>query len=290
MRHDVLMANAKESARLARMTSFHRLSNLSTWRRISLHAWKRPSDPTVYGKLQIDVSAALAYLQAKQDECGVKLTLTHLVGKAVANAIATRPEVNAVIRRGHEVYQRDSVDIFFQVAFEGGEDLSGVKVTGADQKTLAEIARELRERVERVRTHRDSDFTDKSALLARLPASLRGLSLHALEYLGYDLGMDMSKLKLPQDAFGSAMVTNVGMFGLPEAYAPLVPFSRAPIVITVGAVEERPWVVDGAVVARPVLTLGATLDHRLLDGYQAGQLAKRVSDMLQHPSDALDSV
>ena len=285
--YSAAVAIGGSSAKLVRMTHFRRISRLSSWRTLSLNAWGRPRDPTIYGTLQVDVTAAIAYLAAQERESGVKVTLTHLVGKAVAEAIATRPEVNAVIRRGHAVYQRDSIDIFFQVAFDGGEDLSGVKVAGADKKSVIEIARELQDRAERIRAHHDRDFTDKSQLLARLPTLARSVAMRAIEYVSYDLGIDVSRLHLPQDAFGSAMVTNVGMFGLPQAFAPLVPFSRAPIVITVGAVEQRPWVVDGAMEVCPVLTLSATLDHRLLDGYQAGQLAGRLKEILMHPATAL---
>lgn len=248
-----------------------------------MYAWRRPEDPTIYGTLDIDVAPALDYLQGLSAASGVKVTLTHLVGKALADAIARRPEVNAVIRRRHAIYQRDSIDIFFQVAFDGGEDLSGAKIDGADRKDVVTVARELHAAVGRVRDHQDSQFTHRSQRLARLPGPLRGAALRALEFTGFDLGLDLSALGLPYDPFGSAMVTNVGMFGLSQGFAPLVPFSRVPIVVTVGAVEVRPCVVNGAVQSRPMMTLGAALDHRLIDGYQAGHLASHLRTALQAP-------
>jgi pyruvate/2-oxoglutarate dehydrogenase complex dihydrolipoamide acyltransferase (E2) component len=269
------------------LAHFHRLRTTSSWRRISLHAWRAPRDPSVYGMLDIDATRALGYLEGINRGSATKVTLTHLVGKAVADAIAVRPEVNAVIRRGRQIYQRDSVDVFFQIALDGGEDLSGAKVVSADQKSVAEIAHELHDRAERIRAHGEHALKRNTELLSRLPAVARGAALHVSEYLSYDLGLDLSALGIPYDAFGSAMVTNVGMFGLPRGLAPLVPFSRAPIVITVGALEQRPLVVDGQVQARPVLPLGATLDHRLLDGFQAGELARRFRAVLEDPESAL---
>lgn len=93
---------------------------------------------------------------------------------------------------------------------------------------------------------------------------------------------------LPRDSFGSAAVTNVGMFGARWAYAPLFPPAHCPIVVLVGAVTPRPWVVagpDGAlqVAVRPVLPLHATLDHRVLDGVQAARLAARLEELLADP-------
>ena len=41
--------------------------------------------------------------------------------------------------------------------------------------------------------------------------------------------------------------------------------------------------VDGQVVARPVLVLVATADHRIVDGAHAGQMATIVRDLVTHP-------
>jgi pyruvate dehydrogenase E2 component (dihydrolipoamide acetyltransferase) len=254
-----------------------------------LHTWQPPHDPTVYGTLEVDAQNALDFLAERSEQSGLKITITHLVGKAVAEAIAARPDVNAVVRRGRHIYQRESVDIFFQVAFDGGEDLSGAKISNVDRKSVEEIARELAERAARVRAHADRELTPQRELLSRIPAFLRGPAMHAAEFLSYDLGLNLSRLGLPFDAFGSAMVTNVGMFGLPSGFAPLVPFSRAPIVITVGTIEPRPRAVEGEVKVRPVLPIGATLDHRLLDGFQVGQLTRRFREVLEDPVATLGS-
>jgi pyruvate dehydrogenase E2 component (dihydrolipoamide acetyltransferase) len=264
------------------MAGFRRSHAQSSWRSISLHTWSKPRDPTVYGSIDIDATNALDFVHAQTAASGVKVTLTHLVGKAAANAIAARPEVNSVIRRGHTIYERDSIDVFFQVALDGGEDLSGAKVDAADRKSVVEIARELNERAERVRA-RDDRFTQKRALITRVPAALRSVVLRTIEYLDYDLGLDLSRLGIPHDSFGSVMVTNVGSFGLPQGFAPLVPFSRAPLVLTVGSVERRPRAVGDSVQVRPVLSIGATLDHRLLDGFQIGQIARRFRETLEDP-------
>jgi pyruvate/2-oxoglutarate dehydrogenase complex dihydrolipoamide acyltransferase (E2) component len=269
------------------MAGFRRSRAQSSWRSISLHTWGKPRDPTVYGSLDIDATNALEFVHAQAAASGAKVTLTHLVGKAAADAIALRPEVNAVIRHGRTIYERDSIDIFFQVALDGGEDLSGAKIEAVDRKSVVEIARELTERADRIRAHRDDRFTQRRALITKVPAVLRGAALRVVEYLDYDLGLDLSRLGIPHDAFGSAMVTNVGSFGLPQGFAPLVPFSRAPLVLTVGSVERRPRVVGDSVQVRPVLSIGATLDHRLLDGYQIGQITQRFRAILEDPAGML---
>jgi pyruvate dehydrogenase E2 component (dihydrolipoamide acetyltransferase) len=266
--------------------SFHPAKGLPSWRTVALHAWGRPRDPTVYGVMEIDATRALAYIEQQRQASDEKITLTHLVGKAAAVAIASRPEVNAIIRRG-KLYLRDTIDIFFQVAFEEGENLAGAKVSRADQKELASIAHELAERSRRIRERKD-DPTQKSAkMLSSLPPLLVRLAIRAGEVLTYDYDFDLTRLGVPYDGFGSCMVTSVASFGLTVGQAPLFPPSRVPIVLTVGAVTPSPVAVDGRVEVRPVMTIGAAFDHRVADGYQAGRMAKRFREVLEDPEKEL---
>ncbi len=265
------------------MSRFHRLENVPSWRKMALFAWDRPRDPTVYGSIEVNVARAQRHLAELREQTGVKLTLTHLVGKAVAAAIAERPEVNAIIRRG-QLYVRDSIDVFFQVAFEGGENLAGTKVCDADRKSLVEIGRELGDRVERMRSKKDEPTQKSARRMAALPGPLLRLVMRLGETLSYDFDVDLSRFGVPADAFGSCMVTSVAGYGLGIGFAPLFPPGRAPLVLTVGEVRELPAVVDGQVAVAPVLTIGVAFDHRVMDGYHAGRMAKRFRDILSDPA------
>lgn len=262
---------------------FQKQRRASSWRRIALGTWRSPDDPTVYGLLDVDVTDALAFIQEERERTGVHITLTHLVGKAVATALRERPDANAIVRAGQRVYLRETVDIFFQVALDSGENLSGAKLRHVDSKDLADIAREMGDRVGRIRTHRDPELERTHRILRDLPAPMRRPLMRAMAFLTYDLGVNLERFGIPFDGFGSAMVTNVGMFDLPVGLAPIVPFSHCPIVLTIGSVQDRPMAVEGRVEIRSAVTIGATFDHRLIDGYQAGQLARRFRDVLTDP-------
>lgn len=267
------------------MRGFRKVERLSTWRRLALHAWRAPNDPTVHGALEVDVGEALELIKELRATSGLRLSVTHLVGRAIALAIRERPEVNAIVRFGR-LYQRDSIDVFFQVAFEGGENLGGHKVVGADEKSLLEIARELAAGASKVR-RKEGESVKAASRFRAVPSPLIGAALRVSTALTYDLGLDLSKLGIPFDGFGSVMVTNVGGFGLTSGFPPILPFARCPLLILVGEVQQRPWVHDGEVVPRPILPLGVTFDHRLLDGFQAGILAKRFREVLERPRAAL---
>jgi pyruvate dehydrogenase E2 component (dihydrolipoamide acetyltransferase) len=282
--------------------AFREAPSLPTWRRIALGAWDPPRDPTAYGMLDLDVEPALAYLAGLREATGEKITLTHLVGKAIATAIAEHPEVNAFASRGR-LMLRETVDVFYQVSFfdeapaerarratKKDANLAGAKVRAADTKSVVEIARELRERVEKIRANADVETARGSATLAKLPKSLVGFATRAGAMLSYDLGLNLSRFGIPYDAFGSCMVTNVGVFGIPVAWAPLVELSRVPLVLTLGAVRDVVRAYQGAPAVRKSVTLGVAFDHRVMDGYHAGKMAARFLEVLADPATHLGQV
>jgi pyruvate dehydrogenase E2 component (dihydrolipoamide acetyltransferase) len=79
------------------------------------------------------------------------------------------------------------------------------------------------------------------------------------------------------------MVTNIGSLGLEQAYAPLVPWSRVPMVVAVGKVSDEPVVEGDRVVPGKVMRLSATFDHRLLDGAHAAALSRCVHEAFEDP-------
>jgi pyruvate dehydrogenase E2 component (dihydrolipoamide acetyltransferase) len=227
--------------------------------------------------------SALAHLERVREETGVRVTVTHLVARGVALAIRQYPQLNGIVSRGR-IMLRDTVDIFLQVAIEGGTELSGLKIARADEKSVVDIAREMDARVERLRQRRDRQVERTKSLLDRIPVPLLGPMMRAISYLTYDLDLDLTRLGVVKDEFGSAMVTNVGMFGLAQAHAPLVPFARTPLVVLVGEVQDKPVAEAGRVVVRPVMTLGVTFDHRFMDGWHGGAMAQLFRAYIEDPA------
>jgi pyruvate dehydrogenase E2 component (dihydrolipoamide acetyltransferase) len=253
------------------------------WRRIATATWGHPNDPQIYGDLEIDAGALLAFIEELRRRTGVRVTVTHLVGKALAAALAEHPELNTRLVGGRFI-PRESVDIFFIVSTEGGKDLSGVKVANADRKHVVEIANEVAGRAARVRTGDDAELGRSKSLLDATPTWLLGPVLRLGTWLTVDRNVDLKRFGLPRQAFGSAMVSSVGTFGVHHAYGPLSPLYRVPFLALVGEIEPKPVVIDGEIAARPMLTVSATMDHRYLDGSHAARLGKSVRAYLENPA------
>ena len=66
--------------------------NLSSFRRIAIGTWRTTYDPSVYGNLTLRMDRALEYLAEFREKTGRKVTLTHMMAKAVAGVLEEMPE------------------------------------------------------------------------------------------------------------------------------------------------------------------------------------------------------
>jgi pyruvate dehydrogenase E2 component (dihydrolipoamide acetyltransferase) len=76
-------------------------------------------------------------------------------------------------------------------------------------------------------------------------------------------------------------VTSLGEQGVEAVFGIVYPPQVA--IVGFGKVVERPWCVDGAVVARRVVTATLSADHRVSDGHRGGRFLAAVDRLLQAP-------
>lgn len=265
------------------------LKDTSPFRKIAMGTWKTAGDPSVYGLIEVDMTEVNKHLSKYQSDHNLKITPAHLVGSAIAHCMKVRPEINGMIR-GSKIYLRDSVTLFYQVNIPGNEGdsiakatLSGTTISKAENLKAKDISRILKEKAQKVREGKDKQISSQLKLFEYLPWWLSRLYLNLGSFLIYGLNLNMSLFGLPNDPFGSVMITNVGSLGIDIAWAPLVPYSRVPLLITLGMVKEKAVVIDGEVMVRPMLQLGVTFDHRLIDGVHAAVIAKEFKKCFAEP-------
>lgn len=268
---------------------FERIDDAPTFRKIALGTWSTVGDPSVYGLIDLDMTEALKYAAEIEKKEGVRVSPSHLIGKAVAQVLARRPEINGMIRWGR-LYRRKSVDVFYQVNIPGHDsdpigkaNLAGAVLRGVDKMSVSQISRELREKAEKVRRNEEPDMRGALKSLGLIPWRLMKLALNLCSFLNYDLNLNVRWLGIPPDPFGSVMITNVGAMGVETAWAALVPYSRVPMILAVGAVHDAPRAVNGAVVVRPTLKIGITFDHRFIDGSHAAAMAFHFKKCFEDP-------
>lgn len=81
---------------------------------------------------------------------------------------------------------------------------------------------------------------------------------------------------------GTFTVNNYGAFGNDDG-EPILNHPEVGI-LGIGAMRERPWVVDGELTVRRVATLRLAFDHRACDGGEAGRFVTYVADLCEDPS------
>lgn len=259
------------------------------FRKIALGTWARTYDPQVYGTLSLRAEPMLRFIESQRASTGARLTMTHVIAKAAGLCFRHMPDANALLRFSR-TYPRRDIDVFLQVMMEDPvtkkPDLSGVVLRRIDELSLQEIVKVTEEAVRKVKSGEDRELAKSRGLLGKLPAFLVGPTLKILSFLLYDLNLDLRWAGIPKDGFGSVMVTNIGSLGLEQAYAPLVPWSRVPMIVAAGAVTDEPVVQDGQVVPGKIIRLCVTFDHRFIDGAHAATLARRMREIFADPEAA----
>jgi pyruvate dehydrogenase E2 component (dihydrolipoamide acetyltransferase) len=87
-------------------------------------------------------------------------------------------------------------------------------------------------------------------------------------------------------AGGTFTITNIGVFGV-DAGTPIINPGEAGI-IALGAIRQKPWVVDGEVRPRWVTTVSGSFDHRVVDGDGISRFIADVASVLEEPALLLD--
>jgi len=84
---------------------------------------------------------------------------------------------------------------------------------------------------------------------------------------------------------GTFTINNYGVFGV-DGSAAIINHPEVAI-LGIGRIIERPWVVNGQVVARALTQLTLTFDHRVCDGQTAGGFLRFVADCVESPAGVL---
>lgn len=242
-----------------------------------MNTWKTPVDPSTYGLLKFD---ATEFSKFTKDN---GITPTHLFTKVMAQVVSENPQINRMIR-GSNLYQRQSIDIFLQVSVDHeGLELSGTVIRDADKKSVFDIKEEIHKSANEIRENRDKSFKKVKKIVSFIPNFATRLVLGLLDIIMYRLNFHTKLFGVKSDPFGSMMITSVGNFGAEFAFAPIPTISHVPIVMGLFKVKKEPVIIADEVKAQMTLTVGVTLDHRIIDGVYASKLIAGMKKYIEAP-------
>jgi pyruvate dehydrogenase E2 component (dihydrolipoamide acetyltransferase) len=117
---------------------------------------------------------------------------------------------------------------------------------------------------------------------ALLDANLKDLKTLMRDFSDLVTRVRSGHMRSSELTSATVTVTNLGS----EAVDVLFPVINPPqvAIIGAGAIAVRPWVSDGTLAVRPLLTLTLAADHRVTDGRAGSRLLRRIAELLEGPA------
>mgnify|MGYP006162589057 CR=1 FL=1 len=112
----------------------------------------------------------------------------------------------------------------------------------------------------------------------------KGLSMADVERKVVELATKArdNKLTLEEMQGGTFTITNGGVFGSLMS-TPIINIPQSAI-LGMHKIEERAMVVNGQIVAKPMMYLALSYDHRIIDGRESVGFLVRVKELLENPA------
>jgi hypothetical protein len=255
-----------------------RVEDLPAIRRFMPFISRRRNDSVVYFAQDLDVEAALAFVEEHNESrpSEAPLTLFHLLLRALARVLEERPRLNR-FTAGGRIWQRDGIWISFSAKHRMDEDapIFTLKQRFDLPESLDEMVDRLHGQLRSGRGGRKSTSDREIALLLRLPPFL-GRAAVALARIGNELGLLPRSMIEHDPMFASAFVANLGSVGLEAGYHHLWEYGNIPIFCVIGRIKPGP---EG----RRIATLKWTFDERVEDGLYCARSLERLRELVANP-------
>jgi len=185
-------------------------------------------------------------LLQQEEQIGVRISYTDILIYVLARAIKAVPQVNASLV-GNEVKIWEDINVGIAVALQSSEYETGLIVPvlkNADKKSLTEISRSVKDLTSRAR---NGELT---------PDDLSG---------------------------GTVTLSNTGTFM--KGWFVSTPIINQPeaLMVQPAGIFDKPLVIDGKIVIRPVMTISTTFDHRVTDGAPVGHFITLFKEYIENP-------
>ena len=90
------------------------------------------------------------------------------------------------------------------------------------------------------------------------------------------------KLSLSEQQNGTFSITNFGSIGIPFG-VPIINYPEVAI-LGIGRINKKPIVVDDSIKIGYMLPLSLGVDHRIIDGADAGRFLNKIKELLNNPT------
>ncbi len=257
-----------------------KIRNLDSSKKFYTFLMPRRTTAACWSQLTADASGITAFIDEKKSS-GEKFTVFQITVAALIRTASQFPKLNRFIY-GHKFYSRKD----YTVAFAINTDETTVfrKLSLDPRATVSEVRDIIVQAVSNARTNPHDSLDDSMNAFMRMPDFLSGFILKLYPVM-VDKGIFPRKFVEEDILFSSAIVSNLGTFGMSAPYHHLYEWGNASVFLTIGAVEKKPFVMpDDSIRALPAVTFGFTVDERVCEGKDIADALNFFKYCIENPS------
>ena len=204
--------------------------NINVSNKINRSIWSNIHEPDTYISVKLDITKIIPYLKKKSEEIKENITPTIFTIKLMAIILKKYPEVYGYIKFGR--YEpKNGIDICCIVQVGEGSELANCTIKNCETKNFKEITKELNDSVKILRARKNKDQNIKMTMFKFVPTFLTGPIVQIVSYLS-SIGIKVKAIGLRKFEFGSFVITSIGGLGIENSFAPIPPFTFAPLLLT----------------------------------------------------------
>ena len=203
---------------------------------------------------------------------------------AVGKTVYNRPLLNRFIA-GKRMYQRNKITLAFvvkrQFKDEAEESMVITEIDG--DTTLEKMSRRILGDADSVRRDDGNGIDDFLSTLSKLPRFIMRFAMCIFRFLDFHGWMPESICK-GDNNYATVLLSNLGSIKCNAAYHHLNNYGTNSIVITIGKLHKEQIVNDdGSMSVRDMISVGATVDERIADGFYFAKSIRLLEEILEHP-------
>ena len=249
--------------------------NINVSNKINHSIWSNIHEPDTYTSVKLDITKIIPYLKKKSEEIKENITPTIFTIKLMAIILKKYPEVYGYIKFGR--YEpKNGIDICCIVQVGEGSELANCTIKNCEAKNFKEITKELNDSVKILRARKNKDQNIKMTMFKFVPTFLTGPIVQIVSYLS-SIGIKVKAIGLRKFEFGSFVITSIGGLGIEHSFAPIPPFTFAPLLLTLC----KKYITnkkngEDIVETRVYLKMNFTADYRFFNPRNATSLFKDI--------------
>lgn len=259
------------------------------YRRIMWYIMPTRNESVVYFDSYVIADEVLRYVEDLNKV--IPCTLNDVLVAAVARGLIQTPEMDRFVA-GHRLYQRYEPSITFSMKRERKNKkskISTVKQVIRPDHTILTMIQDVRSKVKVERSDKKTTADTEFQVLNLMPRPMfRGAFslVRLLDYFNLLPGFFIKTDPMHTSIF----MANLGSVNMAAGYHHLYEYGTCPLFIMIGKLEDKPMVVDGEVVVKPVIHIRFSYDERIDDGMTAGNGIYEFTGALENPYEILGCV